>query len=124
MSTHTVEVVPVTLLPHPTADSLSIVPTLLGRGAQAKHPSLYWEFYEQGVSQAVLMDGRWKAIRLRTLAAPIALHDLANDIGEKTDVAAKNPALVARAAELFRTARFDNEHWKLADGAGAGKKKE
>jgi hypothetical protein len=47
--------------------------------------------------------------------APIALYDLSDDIGEKTNVAAKNPALVARAAELFKTARFDNEHWKLAD---------
>ncbi len=105
------------------ADSLSIVPTLLGRGTQPKHAHLYWEFYEQGVSQAVLMDGRWKAIRLRTLAAPVVLYDLANDLGEKTDVAAKNPELMARAMELFKTARFDNEHWKLADGPVAGKKK-
>jgi arylsulfatase A-like enzyme len=105
------------------ADSISLVPTLLGRGPQPRHPFLYWEFYEQGVSQAVLMDGRWKAIRWRSLTAPIVLHDLANDIGEKTDVAAQNPALVARAAELFKTARFDNEHWKLADATAAGKKK-
>jgi arylsulfatase A-like enzyme len=94
-------------------DSISVVPTLLGRGAQPKHPFLYWEFYEQGVSQAVLIDGRWKALRLRTPAAPIQLFDLANDIGEKTDLAAKEPALVARAAELMKTARVDNEHWKL-----------
>ncbi len=95
-------------------DSISLVPTLLGRGAQPKHAFLYWEFYEQGVSQAVLMEGRWKAIRLKTATAPIQLYDVANDIAEKTDVAAKNPALVARAAELFQTARFDNEHWKLS----------
>ncbi|MBL9198950.1 MAG: hypothetical protein JNL39_00530, partial [Opitutaceae bacterium] len=50
-------------------------------------------------------------------------YDLANDLGEKTDVAAKNPALVARATELFKTSRFDNEHWKLADAPMAGKKK-
>ena len=106
------------------ADSVSIVPTLLGRGTQPRHTHLYWEFYEQGVSQAVLLDGRWKAIRWRSLTAPIVLHDLANDIGEKTDVAAKNPALIARATELFKTARFDNEHWKLADAAvAAGTKK-
>ena len=100
-------------------DSISLVPTLLGRGTQAKHEYLYWEFYEQGVSQALLMDGHWKALRLKTLAAPIQLFDLTTDIGEKTDVAGKNPQLVARARGLFQTARFDNEHWKLAAAPAA-----
>ncbi len=103
-------------------DSISLVPTLLGRGAQPKHPHLYWEFYEQGVSQAVLIEGRWKALRLRSLTAPVQLFDLHNDIAEKTDVAAKHPALVARALEIFRTDRADNEFWKLA-AAPAPKKK-
>jgi arylsulfatase A-like enzyme len=94
-------------------DSISLVPTLLGKGTQKKHDYLYWEFYEQGVSQAVLIDGRWKALRLRTLTAPVQLFDLASDPAEKKDVAALNPAMVDRAKELFRTARHDNEHWKL-----------
>jgi arylsulfatase A-like enzyme len=94
-------------------DSISIVPTLLGRGAQPKHDFLYWEFYEQGVSQALLIEGRWKALRLKSPNAPVQLFDLANDIAEKNDVAAKNPDMVARAVGLMRTARFDNEHWKL-----------
>ena len=94
-------------------DSISVVPTLLGHGAQKKHPYLYWEFYEQGVSQAVLIEGRWKALRLKSPAAPVQLFDLTNDIAEKTDVAAKNPEIVARATEIMRTARHDNEHWKL-----------
>ena len=95
-------------------DSISLVPTLLGRGTQAKHEYLYWEFYEQGVSQAVLLEGRWKAIRLKTTRAPIQLFDLASDAAEKNDVAAKNPRIVARAAELMRTARHDNDHWKIS----------
>jgi arylsulfatase A-like enzyme len=90
------------------------VPTLLGRGQQAKHEFLYWEFYEQGVSQALLIEDRWKAIRLKATTAPIQLFDLKSDIGEKTDIAAKNPAMVARAAKLMQTARFDNDHWKLS----------
>lgn len=108
--------------PPAKTDSISFVPTLLGRGAQPKHAYLYWEFYEQGVSQAVLLEGRWKAIRLKTLTAPVQLFDVANDIAEKTDVAAKNPALVARAVDLFKTARFDNEHWKLAAPPAAAPK--
>jgi arylsulfatase A-like enzyme len=94
-------------------DSISIVPTLLGKGTQPKHEYLYWEFYEQGVSQAVLIEGRWKALRMKTPSASVQIFDLANDIAEKTDVAAKNPTIVSRATEIMRTARHDNEHWKL-----------
>ena len=94
-------------------DSISFVPTLLGRGVQPKHEYLYWEFYEQGVSQAVLIEGRWKALRLKTPTAPIQIFDLTNDIAEKTDVAAKQPAIVERAKKIMQTARHDNEHWKL-----------
>ena len=94
-------------------DSVSIVPTLLGRGTQAKHEYLYWEFYEQGVSQAVLIDGHWKAMRLKSPTAPVQLFDLNTDAAEKTDVAAKNPAVAERATNLMKTARNDNAHWKL-----------
>jgi arylsulfatase A-like enzyme len=98
-------------------NSISIVPTLLGRGAQRRHDFLYWEFYEQGVSQAVLLDGRWKALRLRSPQAPIQLFDLRTDPAEKTNVAAANPPLVARAERIMRTERADNAHWKLASAA-------
>lgn len=99
--------------PPANLDSITMVPTLLGRGQQAKHDYLYWEFYEQGVSQALLLDGRWKALRLKSPAAPIQLFDLVTDPAEKTDVAAANPQLVARAAELMKTVRVDNQYWKL-----------
>lgn len=102
-------------------DSISIVPTLLGRGQQKKHEFLYWEFYEQGVSQAVLLEGRWKALRLKSPAAPIQLFDLTTDIAEKTDVAARNPQVVARAEQIMKTARHDNAHWKLAASPKAKK---
>ena len=103
----------------PKLDSISITPTLLGQGTQAKHEFLYWEFYEQGVSQAVLIEGRWKGIRLKTLTAPIQVYDLKNDINEATDVAGTHPEIVARATELMKTARFDNEFWKLGAAANA-----
>ncbi len=95
-------------------DSISIVPTMLGRGTQPQHEYLYWEFYEQGVSQAVLIEGRWKAIRLKTLTAPIQVFDLVSDLAEKNNVAAAHPEIVARATGIFKTGRFDNEYWKIA----------
>jgi arylsulfatase A-like enzyme len=93
-------------------DGLSLVPTLLGRGTQATHPYLYWEFYEGGFSQAVLLDGRWKGIRLKSPAAPIQLYDLAHDPAEQTDRAGREPALVDRIRSTMRDAHVDNEYWK------------
>lgn len=95
-------------------DSISFLPTLLGRDAQqAKHAYLYWEFYEGGVSQAVLLEGRWKGIRLKKLTAPMQLYDLQNDIGEDRDVSADRPDLVTRIDKIMSTAHVDNEFWKL-----------
>jgi arylsulfatase A-like enzyme len=98
--------------PPPAIDSLSLVPTLLGRGAQAKHEYLYWEFYESGFDQAVLLEGRWKGIRLASPSAPIRIYDLASDPGETTDVAAREPALAERLSAIMREAHVDNAHWK------------
>ena len=97
----------------PTHDSISLLPTLTGRGIQKQHEYLYWEFYENGVSQAVLLNGRWKAIRRRQVTAPIQLYDLAADLGEQTDVAKQNPRLAARCAEIMRTAHVDNDDWRI-----------
>jgi len=100
--------------PPANLDSLSLVPTLLGRdAAQTKHEYLYWEFYEGGVSQAVLLQGRWKGIRLKKVTAPIQLYDVKNDIGEEHDVAADHPDVVARIDKIMSTARVDNEFWKM-----------
>jgi len=93
-------------------DSISLVPELRGKGEQAKHAYLYWEFYEKGFNQAVLLEGRWKGIRLTGPSAPIRLFDLQTDLGEKTDLAAKQPELVARVAAVMREAHVDNEFWK------------
>lgn len=95
-------------------DGHSFVPTLLGRdGDQRRHEFLYWEFYEGGVSQAVLIDRRWKAIRHKKPSTPIELFDQHNDVAEKQNVAASHPELVAKAANLMKSAHVDNAHWKL-----------
>ncbi|MCU0252030.1 MAG: hypothetical protein MUE61_17670, partial [Vicinamibacterales bacterium] len=61
---------------------------------------------------AVLLEGRWKGIRLKSPAAPMQVYDLASDPGESTDVAARQPALVERMSAIMREAHVDNEHWK------------
>ncbi|HVS51823.1 MAG TPA: arylsulfatase [Opitutaceae bacterium] len=101
-------------LPERPLDSVSLVPTLFGRGAQAQHEYFYWEFYERGLVQAVLLgDGRWKGLRPKAPAGPIELFDLKNDFAEKTDVAAKNPEIVSRIDAIMHAAHVDNEYWRF-----------
>lgn len=101
-------------------DSLSLTPTLLGRPAkQKRHKYLYWEFHERGFKQAVRLDD-WKAIRLGT-TLPIALYHLKTDPGETNDVAASHPAVIRKVERILKSARIDNEHWKIKEpGIAAG----
>jgi arylsulfatase A-like enzyme len=102
-------------------DSISIAPTLLARGAQPQHRFLYWEFYEKGVDQAVILDGRWKGLRLKNFVEPIVLYDLDADLGEQTDVASQNPTVVAQIEKILAEAHVPNDHWRI-EGFGGGKK--
>lgn len=93
-------------------DGISFVPDLLGKNGQVQHRHLYWEFHERGFSQAVLMDGRWKAIRMRSMEAAIEIYDVVEDVGESRNLASERPDLVARARELFETERTDVPGWR------------
>ena len=110
-------------------DGISIVPSLLGKGAQKKHDYMYWELpkYDKATGtfagetpmQAVRM-GNWKGVRPKAGGA-LELYDLAKDIGEKTDVAAKFPAVLKKLEAICKTARqtprvqkdIPNPHWQL-----------
>ena len=93
-------------------DGISFLPALTG-GQQRKHEYLYWEFHERGFKQAVRM-GDWKAVRL-SRSRPIELYNLAEDLGETRDVAAKNPGVVKKMEELFAAARSESEFWPVKD---------
>ena len=85
-------------------DGISYAPTLLGKGEQKPHESLYWEFYEQGGKQAVRM-GKWKGIRLdvhKDIDGPIELFNLEVDLGETQDVASANPEVVEQVRALLQ----------------------
>lgn len=97
----------------PPNDGLSLLPTLTGRGNQESHTFLYWELYEKDVTQAVLLEGRWKGIRPEAPNGRIVLYDLQTDPGEMVDRAARYPEIVARIEELMRTQHVPNEHWKI-----------
>jgi arylsulfatase A len=83
-------------------DGISFGPQLLGQ-KQPTHDFLYWEFPSYGVQQAVI-EGDWKAVR-QNLAKGVVkteLYNLATDESEKDDVAAKNPAVLARLEKRLK----------------------
>jgi len=86
-------------------DGISFLPELTGR-TQPPHAYLYWEFPSQGGKRAVRA-GRWKAVWLDTNKKPDAppeLYDLAEDIGETTNVADAHPDVVERLTAYAKEA--------------------
>lgn len=93
-------------------DSISFAPTLTGKGPQKKHEYLYWEFYEQGSRQAVRF-GNYKAIREPMLTAKVQLFDLAKDVREENDLAARKPKLAEKATALLDQAHVNDPRWPI-----------
>jgi len=92
-------------------DGISIVPTLLGATKagreQQRHEFLYWETGVRAdrLSQAVRM-GDWKAVRQRP-DQPLELYNLTSDVGEKNNVAARNPEVISKIESYLRSARTE-----------------
>ena len=94
-------------------DGVSMVKHLLG-GAAPKRPYLYWEqnnfnmpqqrWNPAGHSRA-MRDGRWKAVRGKD--GSLELYDLAVDVREQNDLAAKEPALARKYGEWLERARTE-----------------
>lgn len=98
-------------------DSLSLVPTLLGRPEeQRRHEVLYWEYHMGNRStQAVLLDGRWKAVRNQGRQGSLELYDLRADPGETNNLAAAHPDLAAKAESALERERAESQNWPLRD---------
>ncbi len=75
---------------------------MTGKGKQRKHEFLFWDFNGYGGQQAVRM-GDWKGVRknLHSGNTKIELYNLAEDIGEKRDVAAKHFGIVNRIEKIM-----------------------
>ncbi len=86
-------------------DGYSLLPTFSGRPSdQRQHEFLYWEFHSGGGAQAVRF-GNWKAVRnnvKKNPASEIELYNLAEDLGERRNVAADHLDLVEKAAGYLK----------------------
>lgn len=92
-------------------DGLSILPTLTGRGQQAKHEFLYWEFHEGGTKQAV-RHHQWKAIRPAP-GAKIELYDVVADPQESKNRANDEPAVIAKIEAYLAKARTESKEFPI-----------
>jgi arylsulfatase A-like enzyme len=98
-------------------DGLSLVNFLKGGEAPVRE-SFYWELHEGGAIQAIRF-GDWKAVRPKPGGA-VELYNLADDLGETTDLAAKHPELVEKAVSMMNASRTPHPDWP--DPAMARKK--
>lgn len=96
--------------PPTNLDGINVLPALRGEPLR-REGYLYWEHLEGRFAQAVRI-GDLKAVREESDAA-IEVYNLRADPGETKDLAATEPAFLARATELFRTARTESEHWPV-----------
>ncbi len=72
--------------PQAKLDGVDLLPYLTGEKTGRPHNTLYWRFGEQ----RAVRKGDWKLVVPRVRARP-QLFNLANDISESTDLAAKEP---------------------------------
>lgn len=93
-------------------DGTSMLPTLLGRGAQRQHEYLYWEFHERGFAQAIRMN-QWKGVR-KTGQAKLELYDLSSDPGETRNVAEANPAIAKKLLAYMELAHTDSKEFPVS----------
>lgn len=96
--------------PYTKTDGISLVNTLKGN-AETARPPLYWEFYEGGFKQAVVV-GNWKAIRYYKGATPdrTELFDLSNDSAEKNNLAEQLPFKRQYMESVMQKERMPSTH--------------
>ena len=92
-------------------DGLSLVSFLKG-GHAPQREYFYWELHEGKKPLQAARFGDWKAVKNGPQAA-LELYDLATDPGEKTNLAARKPELVAKAEALIKSAHVDDPNWPL-----------
>ncbi|QTN31770.1 arylsulfatase [Akkermansiaceae bacterium] len=93
-------------------DGHSLATFLKGGPAPARE-HFYWELHEGkdgSKSIQAIRFGDWKAVRPKRGGA-VELYNLADDLAESDDLAAKHPDLVAKAISMMNAARSPHPDW-------------
>ena len=92
-------------------DGVSFLSALQQQPQKEKHDFLYWEFYENGFKQAI-RKAEWKAIRFYQGTKPLRteLYNLAEDVGEKNNLASLYPEKVKEMEALMKAAHQPSEN--------------
>lgn len=103
-------------------DGVNLVPFLTGAATGQPHDTLYWRFGEQ----MAIRQGDWKLVRYDTTVdgakgavTGYRLYNLADDVGESKDLAAKNPDVARRLEADWK--KWSAELAKPLWGGGAKK---
>ena len=103
-------------------DGVDLLPHVTGSAKTVPHDLLYWRFGQQ----MAVRKGDWKLVKYDAVAdggkgtSPARLYNLADDIGEKNDLAAKQPEKVKELQSAW-------DEWNKGNAAarwGGGKQKE
>jgi arylsulfatase A-like enzyme len=78
-------------------DGVNLLPYLTGEKAGSPHQTLYWRFGEQWA----IRHGDWKLVVARLGSGQPELYNLAEDIGEQSNLATRNPEKVRELQALY-----------------------
>ena len=94
-------------------DGISILPTLIGDGEQAKRDYFYFEFQEMGGRQAVIKDD-WKLLHLNIRdEGRFELYNIASDPSENHNIIAQFPDKADQLKTIMIQARREDPNWPL-----------
>lgn len=95
-------------------DGINLLPALEGDSSFKGHEVLYWEFSEQG-GRVAIRQGDWKAIRyqLQTGEGEWELYNLAEDIGETTNLATTEAERLTELVDLIPELHVDSPRFPL-----------
>ena len=80
-------------------DGVDLLPYLTGNKKSAPHETLYWRFGQQWA----VRHGDWKLVSSRVDGPEPKLFNLAKDIGEANDLAAKEPKKLKELTSLYKS---------------------
>jgi arylsulfatase A-like enzyme len=103
----------VTVKPDANFDGVNLLPYLTGNQPDLPHAALYWRFGRQ----RAVRQGDWK---LNDMGDGARLFNLSSDIGEKTDLAAKEPGKLKELEAAY--ANWNRGNIEAAWGRGGAKK--